>query len=322
MERAFGVAALEFALEPQAGVAALEPHVGVAGAAAGVAALEPHAGVAALVGVGIFDAVELALECVTGATGGGVGALDGGTVAYESSDGGRGTGGSIGPRGGGVTIGVCRLDIVGGVGCFDMGGGAYCSCAAGGMDSCRDGACEYALYGGFSASGDDTLGAFPPHTELSCSARRVLPLRPDSADRPDRLTERSAGRIGSGIGGPERGVWIPLAEMSRDLPFEWPDDVDVVRVRSTSKPRELTAGGSCTGRRGDACAEGRPLRILGSRDGGCETEREGPRSDGEESTVTLSSGELSGSSSSARRRPLSGWRAGARSGGACWSGHA
>ena len=79
------------------------------------------------------------------------------------------------------------------------------------------------------------------------------------------------------------------------------DDVDVVRVRSTSKPREVGSGTRVTsGMRGDAGTEGRALRTLGSRDGGRDADREGYLSDAEERTVTLSSGELSGSSSSAR----------------------
>ena len=121
--------------------------------------------------------------------------------------------GSPGAKGGGAMIGVCRLDTVGGVGCLDIVGGVGSfggvrARGEGGFVSCREGTCEDALYGGFSASGDDTLGALP-QIALSCSPRRVLPLLPDSADRPDTFIERSPERMGSGAG-PERGVWWPL----------------------------------------------------------------------------------------------------------------
>ena len=105
--------------------------------------------------------------------------------------------------------GVWRLDIVGGVGCFECAGGDCCA-GVGGLVSRRDGCWEYPLYGGFSASGDDTLGADAPQMALSSSPRRVLPLLPDSAERPETLIERSRERKGSGIGGPERGVSPPL----------------------------------------------------------------------------------------------------------------
>lgn len=202
-------------------------------------------------------------------------------------------------------MGVCRLDAVGGMECMaGVGGTDGCVggvgiLGVGGFVSRYDGWCGYALYGGFSASGDDTLGAAAPQTELSCSPRRVLPLRPDSVDR---LTERSPGCIGSGMGGPERGVCTPGIGISRVLtPFDALDDIEVVRVRSSSKLRDEPCGSmGCEGIRGEAYTDGRPLRMLGSREGGWEMERDGPRSEGEERTETLSSGELSGSSSSTR----------------------
>lgn len=89
-------------------------------------------------GVGIFDDTGVTLVGVMGAsTGGGDGGFEGTGVAYESSEGGRGIGGSS-VRGGGVMMGVCRLDIVGGVGCFDMVGGVG-SFGVGGFVSRRDG---------------------------------------------------------------------------------------------------------------------------------------------------------------------------------------
>ncbi|KAI0649140.1 hypothetical protein C8Q79DRAFT_494601 [Trametes meyenii] len=195
----------------------------------------------------------------------------------------------------------------GGVGALDpslTGEGALDgSRGVGAFVSCRD-TLANALNGGFSASGDDTDGD-APHTALSCSPRRVFPLRPDSADRPETLTERSPVRMGSGCAAEERGVCDRLEGMSRDLPLspyrDALDDVEVVRVRSMSGAREPGSGTRCTsGMRGEACAEVRALRVLGSREGACDAEREGYLSDAEERTVTLSSGELSGSSSSAR----------------------
>ena len=103
----------------------------------------------------------------------------------------------------------------------------------------------------------------------------MLPLRLDSIDWPEILTERSPERMGSGAGGgaTERGVCVPLIGMSRDLPLEaldvaleTLDEIDVARERSTSKPREETGGSmGCDGARGEAYVDGRPLR---SRDDG------------------------------------------------------
>lgn len=182
------------------------------------------------------------------------------------------------------------------------GDGAFeISLGVAGFVSCL-GVLANALNGGFSASGEDTGGAAAPQIELSVSPRRVLPLRPDSAERPETLRERSPVRMGSGTAVDKRGVWLEVAVGSRDRALsvcrEVLEDVDVVRVRSSSKLRGMGSGTRATsGMRGDAWAE---ARVLGWRDGTWETERDAYLSDAEERTVTLSSGELSGSSSSAR----------------------
>lgn len=213
-------------------------------------------------GVAAFDAT--AGVCGTVGAAGGVGALERAGIAYETPDGVRATIGGVGAF---ETTG-------GGVGGLDASLTSEIALGVVGFFSCL-GVLANALNGWFSASGEDTGGAAAPHTELSASPRCVLPLRPDSAERPETLSERSPVRIGSGTAVDERGVWLEIAVGSRDLALSMCrdalEDVEVVRVRSSSKLRGMGSGTHATSwMRGDACTES---RVLNWRDGTWETER-------------------------------------------------
>lgn len=207
-EVAFGVTALEVSLgvgnfDNAFGVTALEISLGVG-------AFDTSFGVGALdasLGVGAFD------------TSFGVGAFDTsfGVGAFEIS---------LGVGSFGISLGV---EASLGVGTFEASLGVATLVSSLGVATLVSflGVANSDLL--VSTTGDATgLWCFDaePHTEVSASASRVLPLRAESADRPERLTDRSLSRSGSDLttsGTASRAFPLSLGARASERAVLWPE---------------------------------------------------------------------------------------------------